>query len=109
MWWRGGEGMSSDFIVGDLAALTARGNEVQHLAGRVAVCEGQVDTVLARFREIQMLDWQSPAGRAYRVSVALQEVALGRALARLEDARLAVNRHAQEVGLSSGGSLVGQY
>ncbi|MET3174421.1 UNVERIFIED_ORG: hypothetical protein ABIB52_002272 [Arthrobacter sp. UYCu721] len=100
--------MSSDLMIGDLAALMARGNEVQHLAGRVAVCAARVETVLASFREIQLLDWQSPAGKAYRNSVALQEVALGRALVRLEDARLAVNHHAQEVG-PSGGSPAGQY
>lgn len=101
--------MSSDLTIADQAALIARSNEVQHLAGRVGVCAGRVETVLARFREIQLLDWQSPAGRAYRNAVALQEVALWRALARLEDARFAVNRHAQEVGPSSGGSPVGQY
>ncbi|KRE78898.1 hypothetical protein ASG77_17720 [Arthrobacter sp. Soil762] len=101
--------MSSDLMISDLAALIARGNEVQHLAGRVAVCARRVEAVLASFRQIQLLDWQSPAGRAYRNSVALQEVALGRALGRLEDARLAVNRHAQVVGPPSGGSQAGQY
>jgi MarR-like DNA-binding transcriptional regulator SgrR of sgrS sRNA len=101
--------MNNDLMTGELVDLIARGNEVQHLAGRVAVCAGRVGTVLARFREIQLLEWQSPAGRAYRNSIALQEVALGQALARLEDARLAVNRHAQEVGPSSGGSPAGQY
>jgi MarR-like DNA-binding transcriptional regulator SgrR of sgrS sRNA len=101
--------MSGDAAVADLSARMSGGYEVQHLAGRVAACSGRVERVLARFREIQLLDWQSPAGRAYRNSVALQEVALGRARVRLEDALIAVNRHAQEVVPSSGSTPVGQY
>lgn len=44
-----------------------------------------------------MLEWQSPAGRAYRDSVALQEIQLGRARVAIEDAVTAVSRYAQEV------------
>jgi MarR-like DNA-binding transcriptional regulator SgrR of sgrS sRNA len=101
--------MSGDAAVADLAARISCGYEVQHLAARVAACSRRVEGVLARFREIQLLDWQSPAGRAYRNSVALQEVALGRARVRLEDALIAVNAYAQEVGPSSSATPVGQY
>jgi hypothetical protein len=80
----------------------SRGYEVQVLAARVDVCLGRVENVLTGFREIQLLDWQSPAGRAYRNSVALQEVALGRARVRLEEALVSVRRHAHAVGASAG-------
>jgi MarR-like DNA-binding transcriptional regulator SgrR of sgrS sRNA len=81
-----------------------RAYEVQYLASRVARCSERVETVLARIRDIQLLEWQSPAGRAYRNSVALQEAALGKARGRLTEARLAVGRHAREVAASAGSS-----
>ena len=89
--------MSGDSMAADLAAQMQRGYELQNLAARLAACCGRVERVMANFREIQLLDWQSPAGRAYRNSVALQEVALGRARVAVEDAVALVNRHAQEV------------
>lgn len=94
--------MSSDVAAADMAACMSRSYEVQQLAARVGVCLGRVEKVLAGFRAIQLLDWQSPAGRAYRNSVALQEVALGRARVRLGDAVVSVNRHAQAIGASAG-------
>lgn len=92
--------MGADSALLDMAARMAREYEVRHLAARVDACLGRVERVLAGFREIQLLNWQSPAGQAYRHSVALQEVALGRARVRLEDARSAVTRCAQDVGSS---------
>ncbi|MCU1518439.1 MAG: hypothetical protein JWQ75_3160 [Pseudarthrobacter sp.] len=100
--------MSGDVMAADMAACMSRGYEVQQLAARVDASLGRVEKVLAGFREIQLLDWQSPAGRAYRNSVALQEVALGRARGRLEEAVAAVNRHAQAVG-ALGGSPAGRF
>jgi len=94
--------MGSDVAATDMAACMSRSYEVQVLAARVQACLGRVERVLAGFREIQLLDWQSPAGRAYRNSVSLQEVALGRARVRLEDALASVRRHAQAVGASAG-------
>lgn len=88
--------MGIDPMAADLAAQMQRGYELQNLAARAAACCGRVERVMASFREIQLLDWQSPAGRAYRNSVALQEVALGRARAVLEDAVAVLNRHAQD-------------
>lgn len=98
----GGTGMGSDVTAADMGACMSRGYEVQQLAARVDLCLGRVEKVLGGFREIQLLDWQSPAGRAYRNSVALQEAALGRARVRLEDALASVRRHAQAVGASAG-------
>lgn len=100
--------MSSDLRAADLAGCLSRGYELQNLTVRVALCSERVQTVMAGFRDIQLLDWQSPAGRAYRNAVALQETALGRAGRRLEDAQLAVGRHAREVALS-GGNAPGRY
>lgn len=64
--------------------------------GRLAACSAKVEQVLGGFHDIQMLDWQSPAGRAYRDAVALQASSLRRAVDRLQEARLAVARRAQE-------------
>jgi hypothetical protein len=100
--------MGIDVPAADIGACMSRGYEVQQLAARVALCLGRVERVLIGFHEIQLLEWQSPAGRAYRNSVALQEVELRRALARLEDAQVSVNRHAQAVG-SSAGNTVARY
>ncbi len=95
--------MGSDVTAADMAACMSRSYEVQQLAARVDLCLARVERVLGGFREIQLLEWQSPAGRAYRNSVALQEVALGRTRVRLEDAVASVIRHAQAVGASAGG------
>jgi hypothetical protein len=95
-------------VTGTSQECLSRAYEVQYLASRVARCVEQVETVLVRIRDIQLLEWQSPAGRAYRNSVALQEAALGKARGRLTDAGLAVGRHAREVAASSG-SLPGWY
>ncbi|MGO4189545.1 hypothetical protein [Pseudarthrobacter sp. TAF60_1] len=89
--------MTGDSMAADLAALLSRGYEVQGLAARVAACSDRVDRILGSFREIQLLEWQSPAGRAYRDSVALQEVQVGRARVLIEDALTAVNRYALEL------------
>jgi hypothetical protein len=43
-----------------------------------------------------LLQWESPAGRAYRDAVLLQSAALRRALEALIEARFAVERHSQE-------------
>jgi hypothetical protein len=94
--------MSSDVTAADMAGCMSRSYEVQQLAARVDLCVGRVEKVLVGFREIQLLDWQSPAARAYRNSVALQEAALGRVRVRLEDAVVSVKRHAQAVGASAG-------
>lgn len=100
--------MGSDLTAADMAACMSRSHEIQQFAARVASCLDRVELVLAGFREIQLMDWQSPAGRAYRNSVALQEVALGRARLQLEAALVAVNRHAREAA-SSAGSAMGRY
>ena len=92
--------MSNDPTAADLGACMSRSYEVQQLAARVASCANRVEKVLAGFWEIQLLDWQSPAGRAYRDSVALQAASLGRARVRLDDATAAVSRHAHAVSAS---------
>ncbi|WP_131683427.1 hypothetical protein [Pseudarthrobacter sp. YALA5] len=100
--------MSGDLGAAGMAACMSRAYEVLQLAGRVARCTEQVESIGFSFREVQLLDWQSPAGRAYRNSVALQEVALGRARVRLHDAATAVHRHAREVE-STAGTTAGRY
>jgi hypothetical protein len=80
----------------DLQQDTLRASQVEQLAGRVAYCVGRGEEVLAGFRDIQLLEWESPAGRAYRDEVSLQSAALRRTLDALGEAKAAVERHARE-------------
>lgn len=57
----------------------SRSHEVQRLAWRLKACVDQADAVLMSLRRAQLDDWQSPAGRAYRTTLALQASALMRA------------------------------
>ena len=66
------------------------------LVGRLASCAARVEEVLAKWRDIQLLEWQSPAGQAYRSTVARQGAALGNALDTVNEARRAVSNHAEE-------------
>lgn len=94
--------MSSETAAADMAAGIARSYEIQQLAARVESCRGRAEVILSGFWKIQLLDWQSPAGRAYRGSVALQAAALGRARGRLQDAAQAVSRHSRAVLVCEG-------
>jgi hypothetical protein len=60
-----------------------------------------LETSLLRFRRVELSEWQSPAGQAYRTAVSLQAAALGRAREGLMAASEAVLRHAQQVPVSS--------
>lgn len=88
--------MSSELAGTDLRAEMLRASQVDQLAGRVAACAVRAEEVLAGFRDIQLLQWESPSGRAYRDSVSLQAAALRRSLESLVEARAAVARHSQE-------------
>ncbi|MET1088541.1 MAG: hypothetical protein ABWY04_15710 [Arthrobacter sp.] len=88
--------MDSQLTVADLQQEIMRAAQVKQLAERVAVCVGRGEEVLGSFRDIQLLHWESPAGRAYRDAVLLQSSALRRALEALTEAKAAVARHSQE-------------
>jgi hypothetical protein len=87
----------------DFLACASRTYEVQQLAARVVRCADEADAVLAGLARLELQTWQSPAGRAYRVSVSLQAASLRRSRDALLDAAAAVLRHAQSVTLSAGG------
>lgn len=70
--------------------------ELLPLVGRLAWCGARVEEVQAGLTSIQLLDWQSPAGQAYRNTVARQATALRQVLDSLEEARTVVARHAQD-------------
>jgi hypothetical protein len=98
-------GSSPDTALWGAAAV--RSAEVQQLAARIVVCEDRAAAVLAGFWEVQLSQWQSPAGRAYRDRVGAEAVAMRRALERLAEAAAAVSGHARAAltaGCSFGGS-----
>jgi len=94
--------MSGTLTAADAAACASRSYEVQQLAARVASCAEQAGAVLAWLGRLELQDWQSPAGRAYRTTLSLQAASLRRARDGLQDAAAVVLRHAQHVTLSSG-------
>lgn len=94
--------MSGTLTAADAAACASRSYEVQQLAARVASCAEQAGAVLAGLGRLELQDWQSPAGRAYRTTLSLQAASLRRARDALADAEAVVLRHAQNVTLSTG-------
>jgi hypothetical protein len=86
----------------DALACASRSYEVQQLATRVARCADEADSVLAALARLELQSWQSPAGRAYRLTLSLQAAALRRSRDALLEAVAVVRRHAQSVTLSAG-------
>lgn len=74
-----------------------RSGHLRLLAGRIGQCADEGDRIMAGLRQVQVLDWQSPAGRAYRNSLARHCDALWLAGHTLQAARAAVARHAEAV------------
>ncbi|MDV8149823.1 hypothetical protein [Arthrobacter sp. B10-11] len=93
--------MSGSFTAADANACASRSFEVQQLAWRVASFAYNLDTLTLRFGRVELSEWQSPAGQAYRTAVSLQAAALGRARERLMAASDAVLRHSQQVPVAS--------
>ncbi|WP_457973193.1 hypothetical protein [Arthrobacter sp. D1-17] len=93
--------MSTNITDADAAACSSRSFEVQLLAAQAETCVGEVDAVLARLSQLQLADWQSPAGVAYRMNIGLQAAALRRAKERMEIAAQSIRQHARNVTLSS--------
>ena len=89
--------MGGDIRAAEADACSSRSHEVRLLARRIARCCDQADYLLGRFHSVQLLEWQSPAGRAYRSSLGLHAAALGRARERLHRASAAVLRHAEQI------------
>lgn len=88
--------MSVELAGPDLRADMLRAALVDQLAGQVAACVATAEGILAGFTDIQLLKWESSAGRAYRDAVSLQAAALRRSLDSLAAARGAVERHSRE-------------
>jgi hypothetical protein len=86
----------------DSLACASRTYEVQQLSARVGRCADEADAVLASLARLELQTWQSPAGRAYRLSISLQAASLRRSRDALLDAAAAVTRHARNVTLSAG-------
>ncbi|MCC2661501.1 MAG: hypothetical protein K0R37_2275 [Arthrobacter sp.] len=101
--------MSAHVTAADAAACSSRSFEVQLLAAQADTCAGEVDAVLAKLSQLQLADWQSPAGMAYRASIGLQAAALRRARERIELAAQSMRRHARNVTLSSLPTRAGDY
>ena len=98
----GGSLASASVAASDAAACVSRSYEVRQLAARVARCADQADAVLSQLARLELQTWQSPAGRAYRITLSVHAASLRRGRNTLQDAVAVVLRHAQNVVLSSG-------
>jgi hypothetical protein len=101
--------MNTSVMAADAAACASRSYEVQLLAARAEACAEQVDAALARLSQLQLLDWQSPAGLAYRASLGMQTGALSLAGERVLAASLALRRHSVQVARSVLRAAAGDY
>jgi hypothetical protein len=101
--------MSASVTAADAAACSSRGFEVQLLAGRMEACAEQVHAVQARLSQLQLMDWQSPAGQAYRSSVRGHAIALSGARDEVLAAALALRRHSVNVAESALPAAAGGY
>lgn len=101
--------MSASVTAADAAACSSRSFEVHLLAGRVEACAARLGEVLFRLSRLQLSDWQSPAGRAYRESAGRQTAALRRAGEQMDSAAVSVRRHANNVSLSSPWTAAGGF
>ena len=93
--------MSASITAADAAACSSRSFEVQLLAGRVEACAEQIEAVQARLSQLQLMEWRSPAGLAYRSRLRVQAVALGGAREKVLAAALVLRRHAVHVAESA--------
>lgn len=93
--------MSASITAADAAACSSRSFDVQLLAGRVEACAEQVHAVQARLAQLQLMDWQSPAGLAYRSDLRALAVALRSAREGVMAASLALRRHSARVAGSA--------
>jgi hypothetical protein len=101
--------MSATITAADAAACSSRRFEVQLLARRVEACAVKLEEVHSRLSRLQLSDWRSPAGRAFRESAGLQAAALRRAGDRMDSAAASVRRHANNVSLSSPWTAAGGF
>lgn len=95
--------MGNDLLAGT-GTERPRGLELDDLAHRTQACAARMEEVLHRCNEIQLLNWQSPAGNAYRSRVAEHAEALRSALDRLGEAGLAIRYRAMEAAESRAAS-----
>lgn len=101
--------MSSAITPADLNQCASRSYEVQLLAARVEAGITEIEAVHRRLSQLEIANWESPAGRAYRVSVGLQAIALRRAMEKLNQAAAAVRHHARNVAEFSPRTAAGGY
>ena len=101
--------MSAGITAADAASCSSRSFELHLLAGRLEACAARLEEVLSRLSRLQLSDWQSPAGRAYRETAGLQVAALRRAGEQMDSAAASVRRHANNVSLSSPRNAAGGF
>lgn len=91
-------------IGGEFPRTLERAAELEQLARRLDVCAGRVEEVLRRCADLQLYNWRSPAGNAYRERVAGHAAVLRGSLNGLADAGLALRSRARDAPEGTAGS-----
>lgn len=100
--------MAND-LWGSADAEVRRSAELNLLAQQVESCAARVERVLARCHEIQMLEWKSPAGNAYRDTVQVQAAALRRTVDRLSEGSAAILVRIRELPAGESGASLSRW
>lgn len=97
----GADGFGTGFGAGSQggAATSAqpRADHLRLIAARIGQCADDSERILAGLRQVQLMTWESPAGRACRDSLVRQSHALWLAGPQIRAAQAAVSRHAAAV------------
>lgn len=102
---KGENGMVNDLLA-TVGAGVQRAEELRRLARLMESCATRVEHVLAQCHEIQLLEWKSPAGNAYRDTVRVQAAALRRTADRLGEGSAALQLRSHEPPECSPGAQV---
>jgi hypothetical protein len=76
--------------------------DARQLATRMARCADEADAALSQLGQVQMRQWQSPAGRAYRKVVAVHVAELRKARDALREASATVLQQAAKMSAAAG-------
>ncbi|MCA4135667.1 hypothetical protein [Arthrobacter sp. M4] len=87
--------MSTVVHASDAAQCASRSGEIHKLAQRLQHCVHRVESAAARLSQLELHNWQSPAGRAYQTTLSHHQSVLRRTVATLQDAVAAVQGHGQ--------------
>lgn len=92
-----GTGFGAGSPGGPAASAQPRADHLRLVAARIGQCADDSERILAGLHQVELMNWESPAGRACRDSLGRQHHALWLAGPQIRAAQAAVTRHAAAV------------